>query len=60
MLMGVDQNLIFFGIVMWIITLVLLVIIIRSAVDGSETAQKINMLVDEIRMLRDELKSRDE
>ena len=46
--------------IIWIIGIVItsfiLLFIIRSAIDGSETSRKLDILVDEIRMLRKEIK----
>jgi len=46
--------------IIWIIGTVIasfiLLFIIRSAIDGSDTSKKLDLLIDEVRMLRKEIK----
>lgn len=38
------------------ICLLVFVFVIRAAIDGSDTAKKLDLLIDEVRMLRKEIK----
>jgi len=49
----------FIMLVMWLIGALILIAIIRYAIDSSKTSDKIDSLIDEIRMLRRELKEQD-
>ncbi|WP_440961563.1 hypothetical protein ACN6KS_05860 [Paenibacillus nitricinens] len=49
--------LIIFGIILLVFIFSVFILIIRSAMDGSNTAKKMDVLIDEIRMLRIEIKS---
>lgn len=44
------------ALVLWIIGMVVLMIVIRKAVDGSQTSDKLDILIEEIRMLRKEIR----
>ena len=48
---------ILYGLIVLVISLLVLVFIIRSAIDGSKTSRKLDILIDEIRMLRNEIKN---
>ena len=48
---------ILYGLIVLVISLLVLVFIIRSAIDGSKTSRKLDILIDEIRMLRKEIKN---
>ncbi|WP_178382805.1 hypothetical protein [Paenibacillus sp. P46E] len=45
-----------FALGLWFIGLVALLIVIRKAVDGSRTSDKLDILIDEIRLLRKEIR----
>ncbi|MFS0727675.1 hypothetical protein [Paenibacillus sp. 1P07SE] len=45
------------GIAIWIISLVVLIAVIRTAIDGSRMSRRLDVLIDEVRMLRKELKA---
>ncbi|MDH6374055.1 hypothetical protein M2444_005899 [Paenibacillus sp. PastF-3] len=49
--------LIIFGIILLVFIFSVFILIIRSAIDGSNTAKKMDVLIDEIRMLRIEIKN---
>ncbi|OZQ60154.1 hypothetical protein CA600_29145 [Paenibacillus sp. VTT E-133280] len=49
--------LIIFGIILLVFIFSVFILIIRSAIDGSNTSKKMDVLIDEIRMLRIEIKS---
>jgi hypothetical protein len=51
-----DGDLFFGGIFLWVLSLLVLSLIIRSAIDGSKTSRKMDILIDEVRMLRKEIK----
>lgn len=44
------------ALVLWVIGMVVLMIVIRKAVDGSRTSDKLDILIEEIRMLRKEIR----
>ncbi|MNI88880.1 hypothetical protein D3C73_1462200 [compost metagenome] len=44
------------ALVLWVIGMVVLMIVIRKAVDGSQTSDKLDILIEEIRMLRKEIR----
>ncbi|MNC57776.1 hypothetical protein D3C76_133220 [compost metagenome] len=44
------------ALVLWFIGLVVLMIVIRKAVDGSRTSDKLDILIEEIRLLRKEIR----
>ncbi|MGN7765056.1 hypothetical protein [Paenibacillus helianthi] len=45
-----------FALGLWFMGLVVLLIVIRKAVDGSRTSDKLDILIDEIRLLRKEIR----
>ncbi|WP_178382099.1 MULTISPECIES: hypothetical protein [unclassified Paenibacillus] len=45
-----------FALGLWLMGLVALLIVIRKAVDGSRTSDKLDILIDEIRLLRKEIR----
>jgi TM2 domain-containing membrane protein YozV len=47
---------ILFVIITWIISLLIFVLVIRYAIDSSQTSKKLDDLIDEIRMLRKDIK----
>jgi hypothetical protein len=49
--------LILFGILLLVFIFSVFILIIRSAIDGSNTSKKMDVLIDEIRMLRKEIKN---
>ncbi|MEK5395202.1 hypothetical protein [Paenibacillus sp. FSL K6-2859] len=49
--------LIIFGIILLVFIFSVFILIIRSAIDRSNTAKKMDVLIDEIRMLRIEIKN---
>jgi hypothetical protein len=49
--------LILFGILLLVFIFSVFILIIRSAIDGSNTSKKMDVLIDEIRMLRIEIKN---
>ncbi|MEC0169391.1 hypothetical protein [Paenibacillus graminis] len=44
------------ALVLWFIGLVVLMLVIRKAVDGSQTSDKLDILIEEIRLLRKEIR----
>ncbi len=44
------------ALVLWFIGLVVLMLVIRKAVDGSQTSDKLDVLIEEIRLLRKEIR----
>ncbi|MBB3111857.1 hypothetical protein FHS18_003925 [Paenibacillus phyllosphaerae] len=50
-----NSLLLLFGVMIVVLLLLLIVAIIRHAIDSSRTSQKIDLLTDEVRMLRKEL-----
>ncbi|MNG41182.1 hypothetical protein D3C84_1302000 [compost metagenome] len=44
------------ALVLWVIGLVVLMLVIRKAVDGSQTSDKLDILIEEIRLLRKEIR----
>ncbi|WP_157685521.1 hypothetical protein [Paenibacillus donghaensis] len=48
------MELIFAG--LWLLSLFVFVLVIRNAIDGSKTSRKLDLLVQEIRLLRKEIK----
>jgi hypothetical protein len=53
---GTNVLLVLLGIVVWMISLSIIIFIIRSALDGSRTSKKLDTLIDEISMLRREIR----
>jgi hypothetical protein len=53
---GMTALLIFVGIIVWMISMTIIIYIIRSAIDGSRSSKKLDTLIDEIRMLRREIR----
>lgn len=51
-----DDGVLIFVIIGMVICLLVFVFVIRNAIDGSETSRKLDLLIDEIRMLRKEIK----
>ncbi|WP_379153408.1 hypothetical protein [Paenibacillus sp. sgz5001063] len=45
-----------FALGLWFIGLVVLMIVIRKAVDGSRTSDKLDILIEEIRLLRRDIR----
>jgi hypothetical protein len=41
---------------LWILSLLVFILIIRSAIDGSKISGKMDVFIDEVRMLRKEIK----
>lgn len=44
------------SIFMWIISILIIIIVIRHSIDSSKTSRKLDILIDEIRSLRKEIK----
>lgn len=42
--------------IVWVISMLILVAVIRSALDSSKTSDKLDRLIDEIRLLRKDIK----
>jgi hypothetical protein len=53
---GTNVLLVLLGIVVWLVSLSFIIYIIRSALDGSKSSKKLDTLIDEIRMLRREIR----
>lgn len=47
---------IFYVVGFWILSLFVFVLVIRNAIDGSKSSAKLDILIQEIRMLRKEIK----
>lgn len=45
------------GILLLIFSTAVFILVIRSAIDGSNTSKKIDILINEIRLLRNEIKN---
>ena len=45
------------GIAIWIFSLIMFIVVIRTAIDGSRMSKSMDVLIDEVRMLRKELKA---
>ena len=43
------------GLIVWVVSFFLLLVVIRKAMDSSRTTRRVELLVKEIRMLRKEL-----
>jgi hypothetical protein len=50
---------IFMSLFLWLVGLLILIVIIRYAIDSSKTSTKFDELLDEVRMLRKEIKDQD-
>ncbi len=51
------MNGIFFFVGFWALSLVVFVLVIRNAIDGSKSAAKMDVLIQEIRLLRNDIKN---
>jgi hypothetical protein len=47
---------VFFGVIGLIISALICIFLIRTAVDGSNTSRKLDILIQEVRLLRGEIK----
>lgn len=50
-----DGDIMIIGMFTWILSLLAFVFIIRKAIDGSKKAEKMEIIINEIRMLRKEI-----
>lgn len=51
-----DGGALYIGLFLMVVSMMVLIFIIRNAIDGSRTSKKLDILIDEIRMLRREIK----
>jgi len=52
-----DGDFFFIGLFIWVLSLIVFYFIIRKAIDGSNSSKKMDILIEEIRILRKEIKN---